>query len=152
MKHAAASIVSAVAAALEAFVDTPVNIYEHRATTLADDHDELPAISVDFGEDAPYNADGAAGFDFNQSILTVNVTIVVTGPVEKDVREDLLSLRAQVHKAILTPPRLNLAGVLSVNYGGAEPPELLFEGDSIIAALVCVWGVLYETPANNPEI
>lgn len=151
MTHKAAAIITATADALRAFVTEPVNVFEHRALSLAEDHDELPAISVDFGEDAPFNADGAAGFDFIQSVLTVNLTIIVAGTDEHDVRADLLSFRSEVHRAMTAQPRLGLAGVLSVNYGGAEAPEVLFEGDVCLGALVCVWGILYETAAQNPE-
>ena len=79
MSHKAQQIIEAIAGQLEAFISEPVNIYQHRANSLADDFDELPAISVDFGEDAPFDADGAAGFDMIQSVLTVNATAIVTG-------------------------------------------------------------------------
>ena len=151
MTHKADAIILAVADAMRQHTDTPINVFEHRALTLADHQDELPAISVDFGEDAPFDADGSTGFDFNQSILTVNVTIVVSDTDERDVREDLLNFRKEVHKAIMYRDLRDLAGVISVNYGGAEAPEIIAEGDAFLGALVCIWGVMYQTPIDNPE-
>ena len=101
MTHRADQIIDAVTDAINSFTPSTVKGYAHRRLSLSEDQDELPAITVDFGEDTPTGDDGSAGLEgMIESLLTVNVTGLAVAPDEPTLRRTLLELRAQAHVAI----------------------------------------------------
>ena len=151
MSHRAAQIIDAVAAAITATAPSGHKVFTHRRESLSEEQDELPAHSVDFGEDQPVEAgsthlDGTIG-----SLLTVNVTSVTTAVEEHLLRALLLEMRAEVHVAIKRTQDLELPFVIDTHYGGANPPEVDVSGDTLVGELTSVWGVRYEMPLHSPE-
>lgn len=152
MTHRAAQIIDAVTQAVSVHVPSGVRAYSHRRLTLSGDYDELPAITVDFGEDQPVDGPGSSELEgLIVSLLTVNVTAIVADPDEHQLRRRLLELRADVHRALMSNLDLGLAFVLDTHYGGASPPEFDVAGDQLVGELTSQWGVRYEMQLDNPE-
>lgn len=152
MTHRADQIVDAIVDAIATWSPSTVKVYAHRRLSLSDDQDELPAISVDFGEDTPVGEEGSYLTDGTiQSLLTVNVTALATAVDEASLRRELLRLRAHVHVAINKVRGLGLPFVIDTHYGGANPPEVDVSGDAPIGELTTPWGVRYEMTLNTPE-
>lgn len=145
------AIVGAVASALENNVGASYNVYENRGISLDYADNELPAMSVDYGEDSPLEDRGQDTLDGQvRSVVTITVTCVAADDEEPELRGRLLAMRQAVHDAIRVDRRLGLAYVLDTYYGGAQPPQTADEGETLIGALVCVWGVLYEFNVDAP--
>lgn len=152
MTHRADQIIDAVVAFIALEVDSDVSVYAHNRLSLSAEQDQVPAISVDFGEDVPYTGDGAGTLDGTiESLLTVNITCLATAPLEELLRRQLLALRASAHRGVKATRDLGLSFVTRTFYGGANPPEIDASVDPIIGELVCPWGVLYETSETDPE-
>ena len=152
MTHRACQIIDAVADAIKSTVPSNINVYAHRRESLAEDQDELPAISVDFGEDEPIGDDGSDKLDGTiTSLLTVNVSGLASDIEESLLRRSLLQLRTHAHVAIKRNKDLGLPFVLDTHYGGANPPDVNVEGDTLIGELTSVWGVRYELRLDTPE-
>lgn len=148
MTHRADQIIAAVAAAVQTQAGgSGVKVYTHRASSLAADQDELPAYSVDYGEDRPGEILIAQVI---RSQLEVLITAVVAGAVEEEVRTELLRLRREAHRAILSDATQGLAFVLDTQYGGAAPPEFQDDGDKYVGALTSAWLVHYEMQYTDP--
>ena len=150
--HRADQIVDAVVTAIRAWGPGSVRVFAHRRLSLNQDEAELPAISVDYGEDVP--ADDLDAFDMSGnigSLLTVNVTGLVMNHDEKEVRRLLLELRALVHAAINRTNNLELAFVSGIFYGGALPPEVDVANDQVIGELTSQWGIRYRMTINSAE-
>ena len=149
--HKTEAIINAAHAATRAGVDTSINVFKHRALSLSEEYDELPAISIDFGEDAPLGGDTQTLDGRIMSVLTINATAISIGVDELEVREQLLELRSRIHQALRSVPDLGLEFVIDTTYGGANAPEFLIDGDRIVGELVTQWGVIYEFELDNPE-
>lgn len=148
MTHRADQILDAAVAAIESVVGgAGVKVYKHRRLSLGVDQDELPAISVDFGEDAP-----AADLNtqFIDSTLTLEVTGVVYGYEEAEVKAALLKLRREAHQALMADDTLGLAFVFTTFYGGAEAPEIDADGEYVIGKLTAPWRVQYRMNRSDP--
>lgn len=123
------------------------HVYAHRKLSLSSDENQLPAISVDFGEDqrADTKLIGSIG-----SILSVQTTAVVTALLEQDIRLQLLSLRREIHRAVMADARLGLSFVINTLYGGAGEPEIMTDGESIVGALTSTWLAYYQMNLQDP--
>lgn len=152
MTHRADQIIEAVTKAIESFVPSTIKVYAHRRLSLAEDQDELPAISVDFGEDQPTGDDGSSLMDGTiASLLTLNITGIATSFDEPQLRRQLLQIRAYVHGGIKQNHNVGLPFVIDTHYGGANPPEFDVSSDMLVGELTSAWGVRYEMNLNNPE-
>ena len=147
--HRADQIIDAIVSAVAGQVsDTGVHVFAHRRLLLEVEQDELPAISVDFGQDerAETVIIGKLG-----SLLTVETTAVVARPDETEAKQELLNLRAEIHKAIMSAPRLGMpAFVVDTLYAGANPPEYDTEGDLIVGTYTSLWQVYYTMNSADP--
>lgn len=149
MTHRADQIIDAIVTAISAQVyATGVKVFAHRRYSLAADQDELPAISVDFGEDNPVDVDETGGYF--DSLLSVPITSIVALPEEADVRAELLDLRRQSHIALMSDRTVGLSFVINTHYGGAEPPEIDVDGDLVVGSLTGVWIVYYRMNISDP--
>ena len=157
MTHRADQIIEAAAEAIDSWTPSIVRVFTHRRESLAEDHDELPAISVDFGEDEPFDAadvsDGGAFLMDGtfQSLLTLNITGAALARDEPELRRELLKLRTYVHIGIRRHPTLSLPFVIDTHYGGANTPIVDTSGDIIVGELTAPWGVRYEMNPDSPE-
>jgi hypothetical protein len=145
--HRVDEILDAVAALVsEVVVPLGMKVFTHRRETLDADQDELPAYSIDAGEDVPSDMQ-LRGIN---SVLDVIFTAVVAEPFETDVREKLLDMRARVdelmhqHMQALGQSRLGLEFVYGIGYGGASAPETNSEGELCTGSLSSTWKVAYE--------
>lgn len=149
MAHRADQIIEAIAALVRARVEGPLGckVYTHRRLSLDPEQDEIPAISVDFGEDTP----AVQSIGFIDSILTVPVTAIAREPTEPELREKLLELRREVHIAILADVKLGLPSfVIQAAYGGAEAPDVDVSGDMTAGTLTSNWLVHYRMNFTDP--
>lgn len=137
-------MVAAIAAVVEPL---GVKVYAHRRLSLAADQDELPAISVDFGEDNPQQELSGAIFD---SLLSCQITAIVARPEEPDVKTELLDLRRRIHIALMADRTLGLSFVINTHYGGTEAPELDVSGDAVVGWLTSVWNAYYRMNIADP--
>jgi hypothetical protein len=148
MSHRADQILEAVAAAVLQQVQAEgVKVFTHRRLTLQDDQDELPAISVDFGEDVPAREENT---QFIDSILNVEVTGCVAAEDEVELRQMMLHLRRQAHVAITADETLGLSFVVNAAYGGAQAPEVDVGGDPLIGTLTAPWLFYYRMNRDDP--
>lgn len=148
--HRAEQVLNAVASLIEAAADG-VHIFTNRTLSLSEDAGELPAVTVNFGEDTPDDEDGAENFSFIDSTLEVETAIYVRGDEEVDVRSALLAQRARIHVALMADQTLSLAFVIGIYYRGADPPEFDSESGHIAARLVCRWAVKYRMNVLDPN-
>lgn len=146
----AEQIVDAMASAIEGFASYAGNVFTHRAQSLADTQGELPATSVDIGEDQPLDDDGATNFACIDSLLTVETTIVAQATEESELRSTLHAMRRSVHRALMQDQQLGLDFVIGVRYGGADAPEINAETEFMIGKLVCRWPVHYRMNISDP--
>jgi hypothetical protein len=149
MSHAVEQILDAVAVAIRALVEAKgQKVYIHRRSSLGLDQDELPAHSVDYGEDERLDTQY---MDVIDSELSVQTTAMTSQPTEAEVRSALLDMRREQHRAIMANPRLGIGQiVVTTRYGGAEAPEIDTDGESVFGALTSVWLVHYQTALTDP--
>lgn len=153
MTHRADQIIEAVAAALAASTTLGIpsaNIFQHRTLSLADDQGELPAATVNFGDDDPVSDTGTDNFAFIDSLLDITVTLYVAGDNEAAVKRDLLDKRRRVHTALMTDDTLGLSFCLGVRYGGATKPDLDATVERLVGAYETRWRVLYRQNITDP--
>lgn len=149
MTHRAEQVLVAVAAAIETAVQpSGVHVFTHRRFSLAANQDELPAISVDYGEDQPFTDRNNVYID---SRLVVQITGVAQSHDEADLRQLLLELRASAHAAIAADFTFGLDFVITAAYGGAAEPEIDVDGEYVIGALTSTWVVHYRMNYSDPN-
>ncbi len=146
--HRASQIVDALAALHSASVE-PLgwHVYTHRRESLDPAQDELPAISIDVGEDQPADWKGLQSIG---SALNVEITLLATDPLEADARELVLTMRQQSEALMLAQlmaaagSKLGLGFVYSIRYDGAGPLLAEADGQQFVAGLVSKWIVAYQ--------
>lgn len=149
MTHRAQQIIDAVATAVRTRVEpTGVHVYTHRRLSLDPEQDEMPGISVDYGEDRPAESQSFAEI---RSALAVEITAVVSEADEYDCRTRLLSLRREIHRSVMADQRLGLpVFVVTTAYGGASEPTIGAAGRKIAGEITTTWLVQYETSLTDP--
>lgn len=149
MTHRAEQIVQRCAELVATAVAVDhVTVFTHRRLTLSADDADLPAISVDYGEDT--RADTVIIGSIS-SELQVQFTGVVADAFEDVVRQKLMALRSSVHAALKADSKLGLGFVIDTYYGGANAPEVVTESEQIIGALTSTWIVYYQMNEGNPS-
>lgn len=125
-----------------------MKVYTHRRLTLDPDQDELPAITVDYGEDRRADSQTLGMID---SLLAVEITAVRAASDEAVLRSGLLDLRTEIHRAVMANPRFGIPDVVvSTYYNGATAPEFNVEGEQLIGALTSTWLVHYRMELSDP--
>ena len=149
MAHRAEQVLDAVAYLVRARVEASgVKVFTHRRFTLDPEQDDLPAITIDYGEDRKADSSVLGRIT---SLLSVECTAVVMAPLEADLRATLLELRAQIHRAVMTDQHLGLPDVVSATfYGGAGAPAVDADGEQLVGELTSTWLVLYEMSLSDP--
>lgn len=155
MTHRADTVIDLFVSTLQvaAIVDAQ-NVLPHRSLSLADDQGELPAITVNFGDDTVLDEFGNATEDDAQidSVLTVAVTHYAIGTDERDVKRELMRMREKSHVALLTDPTLGQEFIVVIRYGGASAPTLDSSSGVIAGQLITPFLVHYRMSAANPAI
>lgn len=147
--HRALQIIDAVAGLVRARVEAGgTKVFTHRRYSLAGDQDELPAISVDFGEDQRADSVFIGAID---SVLAVQVTAVSQDPDEKALRLKLMELRTESHRAVMADQRLGIGSVVVTTfYGGASAPDIGTDGEQHVGELTSTWLVRYRMAPTDP--
>lgn len=151
MTHRAEQILDAIASRLAA--STTLNVAEvfvHRSLSLAEDQGELPAVTVNMGEDSPADDYTLLGGEIG-SQLAVMTSAYVLGTSEAAVKRELMRLRTEIHKAIDLTDALGLAFVVKLDYGGAAAPEIDSESEAIAGRLESRWLVTYILNPDDPS-
>lgn len=153
MTHRADQIIDAIVSALQAQASLQVpsaNIYAHRSLSLSEDQGELPAITVNFGEDDPVSDLGTDNLAFIDSLLAITITGFAVDPDEPVTRKALLSQRRYIHAAIMADQTLGLSFVIGARYAGAGAPELDSSSEIIAGSLESRWQILYRMDIADP--
>jgi hypothetical protein len=144
--HRAQQIVDAVTEVVRARVGPTVNVYTHRRMRVDEEQSELPAISIDYGEDRP---DVDSTLNQIASALVVEVVAMARAPDEPELHEKLLQLRADAHMAIQAG--LGLSFVMWTEYGGASAPEVSVDGEQLAGTLTSSWIAHYSMSYSDPN-
>lgn len=147
--HRAAQILDAIATLVRTRVEpSGVHVYTHRRESLSAEQDELPAISIDYGEDSPTT--GVIS-EF-RSVLTVEARAKVQATTAAELHDKLFELRAEFHIAVMpNNGNLGLPFVISTLYGGAGAPDISAAGSQLTAELLCNWLVRYTMDLADPN-
>jgi hypothetical protein len=148
MTHRAKQIVDAVADRVLARVQASgTKVFKHYRFRLDDEQDELPAISIDYGDDQP---SGGTLTEY-ESVLTVEANAIASEAYAEELHAKLMELRAEVHIALRTDPKLGLPFVLTTEYGAVDKPEVSTRGEKLVGACVARWLVTYNLDFTNPN-
>lgn len=138
----------AIAEAIRARVESKGwHVFMHRRLSLDATQDQLPAITVDFGEDQP--ADSQL-LDSLGSALSVMTTCRAVEAEESALRSLLLDMRVECHRGVMADRRQGLSFVVSTFYGGASAPEIDPEGEAFSGGLTSTWLVQYRMSLTDP--
>lgn len=149
MTHRAQQIVDAIATLVRTRVEpSGVHVYTHRRESLSAEQDELPAISIDYGEDSPTT--GVVS-EF-RSVLTVEARVKVQASTPEDLHDKLFELRGDIHIAVMANMGdLGLAFVIATLYGSVSAPEISAAGSQLTAELLSTWQVHYSMDLADPN-
>lgn len=155
MSHRAEQIVDKVQQILLAHaLFEGVSVYQHRVLSLSSEAQELPAVSITFGADDPFDQDGSENFNYFDSQQQLIFRIVAKGDDQDDeehVIAKLQDLRRAIQVALMANDQLGLAFVIGTRYGGADAP-LLEAGDQyLVGVLDCRWLVHYRVTVADPQ-
>lgn len=149
MTHRVEQVVQAIASTIATAVEPEgINVYTHRRLSLAGGEDELPGISVDYGDLDPVGEENNLTID---GYLTVLITAVFESDDEAEVRVQLTELQAKAHVAINADETLGLGFVFTTTWAGWEAPEFATDGESIIGRLTAPWVVHLRMNHGNPS-
>jgi hypothetical protein len=149
MTHRAEQIIDAAVATIP---ETAQRVFKHRRDSLSEEEQEVPATSVDEGEDLPLDDDGASNFKLIDSQLTVETTAFAREATEEECKAKLSELRVINHMAMMAGDRtLGLAFVIDVKYGGADAPEITRAGEVFAGKRTSRWLVHYRMSVADPS-
>jgi len=124
------------------------HVYEHRVLSVDEQQDELPAISVDYGEDRPATYETINSFD---SMLSIDAAVMTRAPTESELHEKLWELREEAHIALMeTNGTLGLDFVITTVYGPVSAPEVSARGEQLVGVLRSNWLVHYRMNRTDP--
>lgn len=151
MTHRAEQIIDAVVLRLQASSSLGIsNVFTLRSLSLAEDQGELPAVTVDFGDDTPAE-EYSDLTDQVGSALEVLTTVYVVADDEPTVKQLLMAARTETHKAIDPNATLGLSFVLKVEYGGAGKPEIDTTTQQCAGSQESRWLVTYHMNISDPS-
>lgn len=147
MTHRAAQIIDAIASLVRARVEpSGVHVYTHRRESLSAEQDELPAVSVDAGDEEPGEFQPLRGIT---SVLDLVFTAVAKAPSEPELRVALFDLRDATDQFMgeqmdsQSQAKFGLSFVYGIGYGGATKPEVSTEGGSFAGSITSTWKIGY---------
>lgn len=151
MSHRAQQIVDAIATTLAASTTLGASVFKNRRFSVAELDQELPAVSVNYGADAPLSEFGVTNVAFVDSLLEVKVIIALRADSEDEVLTALLDRRVAQHVALMADRSLGLSFVMDTRYGGADAPEIDVSLDRPAGAIACRWFVHYRSNLSDPS-
>ena len=150
MAHRAEQIVDAAKTLLDVSATLGV-LYRNRQLSLSEASNEIPATSVNIGDDEPVSALGADNFSFVDSLLTLSVVHISSQATEDLVVDELMNMRAAAYAVMMADRSLGLSFVIDTRYGGAAAPEISDEGGELCGRLVTTWFVHYRMSTTTSE-
>lgn len=150
MSHRAQQIVDAIAAEIALGVPNAA-IFTHRSLSVSEADQELPAVSVRYGADAPIEALGASNVAFLDSLLELQTIALVRANDETALLSGLLDLRRQIHVALMANRSQGLAFVIDTRYAGAGAPEVDASSEYLAGRLEVRWLVHYRMNITDPS-
>lgn len=154
MPHRAEQILDAIAARLRAqtAIGIPAdNIFVHRSLSLAEDQDEIPAATVNAGDEE--SADEYQLLDGDGELaraLEIEVAVYFSATDEQTLKQLLFAARTEVHRAINPDETLGLAFVLKVELGAVPKPDIDVAGELSIGSQAHNWLVTYHMNSSDP--
>jgi hypothetical protein len=150
--HREEQILQAAAALVAAWPSLGAEVHKHRTLTLSADDQELPAISVNNGDDDPLGERGVTNLAFIDSVTQLKFTLCAQGRDQEEVAAELDRMRVVLHKAMMQSPQtLGLSFVMQIGYGGASEPEYSSEGSPLVGKRECAFSVMYRMNLTDPE-
>lgn len=138
--------------ALVALQPAATAAFKHRTLSCGAEDVELPASSVRMGRDDPFEEDGASNLAFLDSLLDIEIDLLVQETDEARAIAALMQLRAAQHVAIMADRTLGLSNfVIDTRYQGADAPETEPFGEYTSARLTTVWQVHYRMNIGDPS-
>jgi len=119
----------------------------NRIRSLAEEEQELPALTINYGPDAP---DESETFESLGSSLEMVFTAYCAGDTEQEVLTTLLQMRSQVHISLMADMSLGLLFLWEIRYGGADAP-IVVQGERTLGALTCRWNARYQMDNGDPQ-
>lgn len=150
MAHRAEQIVDAAKTLLDVSA-TLGALYRNRQLSLSEASSEVPATSVNLGDDEPVSDLGADNFAFVDSLLTLQVIHVASATTEDGVVDALMDMRAAAYAIMMADRSLGLSFVIDTRYGGASAPEISDEGGKLCGRLATLWTVYYRMTTTSSE-
>lgn len=149
MTHRAQQIVDAIAELVRARVEpSGVHVYTHGRESLSEEQDELPAVSVDYGELSVDMEDPDE--HYYDCTLAVMVMCIATNADSATLRESLLVLAVDTQVAINATPDLDLDFVIDTLFAGWAAPEISSQGSRHTGAVVTNWQVKFRMLFDDP--
>lgn len=142
MTHRAQQIIDAVAALVRARVEpSGVKVFTHRRLSLDPEQDELPAISVDYGDLTVDDKDPEE--DYFDCTLAVMTTAVAVNAEESLLRNQLLAMTVEAQAAINAVPLLGLNFVNDTILIGWATPEVGQTDEFLAGSLTSSWQIKF---------
>ncbi len=152
MTHRAEQVIDAIVSLIPSD-DQAVYKHRRRSFNASDKKQKIPAVSVDMAEDAAFDEDGAVSIAFVDSLLSVETTAFARAAREEDLIAELVRMRTQIHKALLSGGRdLGLSSfVIDTRYAGADAPAIDAGSEFLSGRLTSRWLVHYRMNITDPE-
>lgn len=151
MTHRAGQICSRIAQLLSASSSlVGVSIFTDLTYSLSEQASELPAITVNEGDDVPDSDEGNDNLAFIDSQTSFEIAAYAVGIDEPTVKAALRELRRVIHMVLMADPTLGLSFVIATKYGGAEQASMSVAGEQCAGSLVSNWRVQYRMNFLDP--
>lgn len=111
--------------------------------------DELPAISIELGAEAPTDPDGQAATSYIDAFASLYVDIYES-VADGEALRTIEHVRAEVHRALMADETLGLSFVHQIHYQGAEDPITDPDGGDIFYSRRMIWAVEFRFARTDP--
>ena len=142
--HAAQAIYDAFVTKVTGLTKTGTNVHKSNPYAII----ALPAINVLLAQDQ-VQEHLSSGKTTSKINVVTEVRVKVTGD---QIVADLLTIREQIHIAIMADTTLGLSHVIDCLPTGATPPEITGDHETPAATMQIGWEVTYRTSTNNPGV
>lgn len=143
MAHVCKLLVDAVTDAVTGLPTTGYNVRQSRIYA----HDRAPALAIRLGDRRTIGIRSNAFVDVEQDI---HIDISVAGSSD-DIDDRILSIDAEIYRALMNDPLLGMSFVLDVNNQGLSEPVLEM-AEKPKAVATSTWRYQLRHDIGNPEI
>lgn len=138
--------------AVQALPEFENRIHINRTSRLSTNRDELPAICIEQGSEAPET--NLSDWQFAGWVCNVDILLTVAGADEDQLVTDLNTLRLRILQALMAGgARLGLDDlVVETQPGSVSKPVSDSDGSVIVKDLLTNWQIAYRIPRNNYDV